>query len=1305
MGTKIIFVSNLKLVTMKKIYYAISLLLIPAFLMAAAPTEPSSNLTTGNIEGNSMYIYFTKGNGSARIAIVKAGSPVTARPQNGNSYLANNTFGSGQEIAPGEFVVYNGGGSSFGINNLVPNTEYFIAIFEVNGAGISAEFLTTSFLSANVFTLSKPTVQPGNFSVSEITGNAMKISWEAGDGKNRIVLARRGGPVNANPVELTSYRAYSRVEYRGSNSGSVIGDNNFVVYKGTGTSVSLSEMYPDTTYHFAIFEYNGNSGPVYLTTNPLRASAKTLPQPTNPSSDIIVSQVEANQFSLRWTPGNGTYRMVVVSEDAPVTSLPQKNVSYGSNPYFDKAPEIAPGHKVVYNSSGNNCTVYNLSLGTTYYIAIFEYSGSGTNVGYLTNAYATTSQATKSIPGINVTNIGTSYLAAYNAQLSFTPGNGTGRLIVMRKDSAVNFIPENFKAYNWNATYGSTYGKLGNENFAVYKGSDSAALVSLQPNTKYYVAAFEYNGTNYPAYNITNVDTFSFTTKLPAAPTEPSQKLGFSSIEGNSFRLMWTRGDGERRIVIVRKGSTVTAIPVNGVQYTSANKAFNLAPEIEPGQKVVYDGTGYYADIDSLEIGTTYHVQVIEYNGTGSITSYLTDKVLKGDQSTVSAPAVSASEVHFKLLTLDKLRILWRMGNGSRRIVLARKNAPVDGVPENLKTYNASSYYGGGAKIGESFVVYSYGISGTFGDQTTDTIYTEINSIEPGNTYYFKIFEYNGVLAPVYKQADPGEGSFKITFEPPTPTTDFRSTSSDGNTLALHWTRGGGDKRIIIAREGQPVDVVPQDGIDYAENKNFRLAAEVVPGQKVIYDGSGYFTNPEGLNPSTEYFFKIFEYGGTGADIDYLTSVHDSTSASTQFPPTITASNVVISGITPESGNVSWTNGDGGRRIVIAKKGSSVSAEPKDTTTYNSNYFGRGSHLGEGNFVVYKGDDNHFPMQQLQGGTTYHLSVYEFNGNAGPVILRPGATAKFTTLGPPQENAIVDSTTEITDNSFHIHFTLGSGQRRIIVVREGSAVSSEPVDNKKYIDNTFLGAGDELGDGNFVVYDGIEDNVIITGLQPATTYYFTIFEYNAFSGGSILSYLRPSTGSGVITTLGSLPVKWASFDGMLDKDVVRLRWATGFEQNNSQFKIERSLDGITFHSIGTVSSKGNTVSGHSYTYNDLLPENILLRGGLLFYRIRQEDIDGKYATSEIITIYVRAGEASYLAYPNPVTKGMLPGINIGDATNVLVEIYNSEGKRMLTQRLAKGYNTLNMKNAASGWYVIRLLFSDGSTRSVKIFVE
>lgn len=1101
---------------MKIVYFSAILLLLSQIMIAIAPLTPSSNLLQHTTEGNSIYVSFTKGDGTSRIAILKMGTPVTTVPQNYNSYLANSTFGDGQQVATGEYVVYSGGGASFSIYNLVPETDYYLAIFEMNGSGLSSEFLTTSYLSDTIQTLFAPGVQPSGFVATDITGNNMKISWTAGDGANRIVLAKKGAPVNANPVELISYRAHARVEYRGSNSGSIIGDNNFVVYKGSASEVQLSEMNPDTTYHFAVFEYNGGSGPVYLTTNPLRASVKTLPHPTIASSEVIASQIEGDKMSLRWTVGNGTRRIVVIREGSPVDAFPQKNVAYTSHPDFALAPEIAPGQKVIYNNSNSTVTVSNLNHDSTYYFAIFEYSGSGTEVGYLVTDYATFSQTTQSTPLVNVSNIDTLSVGAYNANLTFTPGNGTGRLIVMKQDTVVDFVPNNYQNYNYNASFGSGYGNLGNGNYAIYRGVNSFASVSLQPNTKYYVTAFEYTGTNSPVFNIENVDTFSFTTKLPPPPTIPSKGIAFTTIEGNSLRIIWTRGDGERRIVIVRKDQAVTAIPQNGVQYTG-NAAFNLAEEIEPGQKVIYDGTGYHTYIDSLEIGVRYYVKVIEYNGSGNITNYLMTETLSGSASTANAPGVSASKVHFQLLTLDKLRIFWEQGSGGRRIILGRKNAPVDGIPENLKSYNASSYFGAGSKIGESSVIFSY-TGSPYGDQFSDTLYTDVSSMEPGNTYYFKIFEYNGVGAPVYKQLEPGEGSFKITFEPPNPASGFYSTTTDGNSMTLIWTRGGGDKRVIVAREGAAVDVVPQDGVDYAENKDFRLAEEIAPGQRVIYDGTSYFTHPEGFNPGTEYFFKIFEYGGTGADIDYLTAVYDSTAATTQSAPDIQASNLVISGITPESGNVSWTNGNGQRRIVVARKDSPVTINPNDTTAYNSNYFGSGSHLGDGNYVVYKNTTNNFQMLKLEGGTTYHLAVYEANGLTYPMLLRPPLTGRFTTLGPPQVNAVIDSAINVTENSFHIHFTRGSGQKRLVVMHEGSPVDANPLDDVNYIDNTYLGAGDEIGTGNFVVYDGEDDNVIVTGLKPATDYHLSIFEYNAFNGGRILSYLLPSTGVGIVTT-------------------------------------------------------------------------------------------------------------------------------------------------------------------------------------------
>lgn len=1106
---------------MKKLYLLSWLIFACTVVFATEPTVPASNINLNNVQGNSISFYVTGGDGAARIAIVKLGSPVTSLPQNGNSYYANNTFTEGQELAPGEFVVYSGSSSYITINGLVAETDYYVSIFEFNGSGASSEYLTSSYLTDTITTLFAPDVQPSALNISEVDGNLMNVNWNRGTGDGTIVLCKEGAPVNANPVELISYRANSNMHYRGINEASIIGDGNFVLYKGGDTTFTANNLYPDTDYHFAAFSYNGSSGPVYLTTNPARGNAATLSNPTIASTDLhTYGFVEGDRLQLQWTKGNGTRRIVVAREGAPVDAFPQNGINYTESSYFDQADSIAPGHKVIYDGGGTIAYAYNLKPATTYYFAAFEYSGSGDRIGYLTSEYPTHSVSTQAIPSINVSDIDTIEVTAYNAQLNFTPGDGMGRILVMKEGSPVDYVPTEFvRISSWSASFG-TYGHVGNGNYVVYKGNGSSASVGLSPNKTYYVTAFEFNGTNYPVYNTANVDTFSFTTKLPPPPSQPSRNLWFSSVEGNSLSLQWNNGDGDRRVVIARKDSAITARPVKGVQY-NANSAFNLAPELAPGHKIVYDGTSYHTKVDSLEIGTTYYFEVIEYNGSGDISNYLLSETLTGARSTVGSPTISSTNIHFKLITLDKLRIYWTRGSGERRLILARENAPVDGVPEDLSTYYSRTYFGGGAKIGESSAIFSGNFYGTDGNDA-DTVYTEITNINPGNTYHFSIFEYNGNQAPVYKKDDPEIGSFTVTFEPPSPATGFYVSSRDGNQLGMQWVQGGGDRRVIVAREGQPVDVVPQDGVDYASNEDFKMAPEIAPGQKVIYDGASYFGYARGLKPNTQYYFKIFEYGGTGSDIDYLTSAYDSTNGWTYGAPTIQATNLVVSGITPESGNVSWTNGDGQRRMAVVKKGGAVSVDPNDTTNYSwNNWFAGPSayHLGDGNYVSYKGTANNFQLNHLLGGTTYHLAVYEYNGNVGPVLLRPPVTGKFTTLGPPQENAQVLDATLITKNSFQINFIPGSGQKRIIVMREGSPVDSDPVDDVNYVENTYLGAGDSIGSDNFVVYDGEDDNIIITGLTANRTYYFSIFEYNAFNGGTIVNYLIPTTALGMVTTL------------------------------------------------------------------------------------------------------------------------------------------------------------------------------------------
>src|SRR6266700_2995788 len=85
-----------------------------------------------------------------------------------------------------------------------------------------------------------------------------------------------------------------------------------------------------------------------------------------------------------------------------------------------------------------------------------------------------------------------------------------------------------------------------------------------------------------------------------APPTTAASNIIFFFTEGNSFRINWTNGNGSRRIVVMRQGSAVTALPVNGTDYNE-NAVFGNGDAIQSGQFVVYDNTGNFVDVSGLQ--------------------------------------------------------------------------------------------------------------------------------------------------------------------------------------------------------------------------------------------------------------------------------------------------------------------------------------------------------------------------------------------------------------------------------------------------------------------------------------------------------------------------------------------------------------------------------------------------------------------------------------------------------------------------------------------------------------------------------
>ena len=121
---------------------------------------------------------------------------------------------------------------------------------------------TTGALTTKVVGLSgrvlatEPTSNASGLTFTNITSTGFKLNWTTnGNGAQRLVLVRQLIAVNAFPVDATTYNANSVFL-----TGSEIGTGNYVVYKGSGNSVQVSNLNPFTVYHISIVEFNGLPG-------------------------------------------------------------------------------------------------------------------------------------------------------------------------------------------------------------------------------------------------------------------------------------------------------------------------------------------------------------------------------------------------------------------------------------------------------------------------------------------------------------------------------------------------------------------------------------------------------------------------------------------------------------------------------------------------------------------------------------------------------------------------------------------------------------------------------------------------------------------------------------------------------------------------------------------------------------------------------------------------------------------------------------------------------------------------------------
>jgi|GEM_PF-1694287 len=414
---------------------------------------------------------------------------------------------------------------------------------------------------------------------------------------------------------------------------------------------------------------------------------------------------------------------------------------------------------------------------------------------------------------------------------------------------------------------------------------------------------------------------------------------------------------------------------------------------------------------------------------------------------------------------------------------------------------------------------FSNSIGMSVGTPPTYTTSSTIPAQVAGTTVYYKIVatdnEAHPTTSDIYTYNVPQA-------EPDNHPTNFTCGTTTSSSIPLTWTDAIGtilpNGYLIKMSSVSLADITnPSDGTPVADGST---AKNILPGVQTCT-----FT---GLTSSTTYYFKIYSYSNSGSNINYkLIGTVQSTSCATiaggggiaacvaeAFDLGATApTNWIFTGIT----NTYTTSGNYGAASPSISFNTDLDQviTPIVSNPTELKFWIKGQSVSGGTSLLVEGY-NGSTWSTIENITLTGTGLTKTYNSSSTPSLAPGFTQFRFTLNKvtgnlafddvsvtcetgcssPATQASVMTFNTITSNSMIAAWTRGSGNNVLVLAKAGSAVNADPVSGTVYIDSDVFGSGDQLGTGNYVVYNGPASSVQVTGLSASTTYYFAVYEYN-----------------------------------------------------------------------------------------------------------------------------------------------------------------------------------------------------------------
>lgn len=589
-----------------------------------------------------------------------------------------------------------------------------------------------------------PSTQVSNLGVASIASTSATLSWTSGDGSNRLVVVRQGSAASLTPVNATTYTGVSS-DF--SSATDQAGSGNFIVYNSTGSTVDVTGLTAETTYHIQVFEYCSD-GPNYNTTSAPVSSFTTSATPSTIQSENFTTcgsstwSAQDEGGTATWVCasgymsmdgfGDGTSEDWLISPIINLDNYTNETFEFFSRARYNGGTDIEVLYSTSYAGSGtpsgfvtistSNYTLPTPGSGTTYsdwtssgnidisaisgttvYFA-FRYTSDGTGAGSETWEVddITISGVNAGSPCTEPTAQATSLLLTPSENQvdgSFTAsGSADGYLVIQSTSSSLSGDPVDATSYGINDA-------LGGGTVIANISSTSFSATSLTSGTQYYYFVYAYNNSGCsggPDYYITTPLSGNTTTTTPPACSEPTAQptsFGSSVVGSTQIDGSFTNASGtpDGYLVIVSTNAAYSGTPTDATTYSSGSS-------ISDGTVVQYSSLNSFS-ATGLTASTAYYFYIFSYNDascSGGPNYYVTSP-LTGNATTDAAG--SATDLFIS-------EYIEGSGNNKYLEIFNGTGSSVD-----LSLYDIVQHNGGSSTILNTLT-----LTGTLADNSTFTI-------------------------------------------------------------------------------------------------------------------------------------------------------------------------------------------------------------------------------------------------------------------------------------------------------------------------------------------------------------------------------------------------------------------------------------------------------------------------------------------------------------------------------------------------------------------------------------------------------